>query len=945
MFKSVAGFVLLLTCTGSVSAGEEDVEWRRETLSVCGLGRPRFEETYHLRSPKALPRIDSTPVWLPQQKPLTKDQLAIIERVIRDDFLVNDDTRGGCRQWYPSVAVQQSGGIVVAWHDERNGASDIYAQRYDSIGAPQGLNSRVNDDVGSTEQGYPSVATDGTGGFVVAWYDYRNGDPDIYAQRYDPSGVPQGSNFRVNDDVGSARQLCPSVAMGDAGGFVVAWEDGRSGSNIYAQMYDSSGNPQGPNFKVNDDPGPAWNWYPSIAMNGSGGFVVAWERDANDIYAQRYDSLGSPQGPNFRVNDDPGSAQQRFASAAMAGTGGFAVAWHDYRNGNYDVYAQRYDSLGNPQGSNFRVNDDMGSTGQLYPSAAMDESGALLVTWHDSRNGDYDIYAQRYDSSGAPQGPNFRVTDDVGSAFQVRASAAMDGTGRFVVVWSDYRPDDARYGDSDVYAQRYDASGAPQGGNFKVNDDTGSAGQYYPSGAMGETGRFVLAWTDERSGDSSDVYAQAYDSSGNPQGPNFKVNDDTGSAWQYFPSVAMDGSGRSVIAWQDYRNGLDGDIYAQRYDSAGVPQGLNFRVNDDIHLAWQSYPAAAMDGSGGFAVAWYDYRNGDWDIYAQRYSSSGGPQGSNFRVNEDGGSAYHRSPSMAMDRSGGFVVAWEDKRNGWLQPDIYAQRYDSSGNPQGSNFKVNDDAGTTWQSVPSAAMDETAAFVITWQDDRNGHDDIYAQRYDPSGIPQGGNFRVNDDGGSAAQSSPSVTIDPAGGRFVVFWTDFRNPDGDPEVVAQKYVDGVASGPNLQINQPDSFPYNHQLSWTFSLASNSDEVAFTWMDNRRHKGWDIYAKLTDWDLIGIEEHSKEYLHTTYSLVSYPNPFVNRTILEFGFTKSCVVNLKIYDTAGREMASLLRKRFEPGNHRIVWAPEEVPSGIYFARLALGDFYLTKKMVVLR
>jgi len=67
-------------------------------------------------------------------------------------------------------------------------------------------------------------------------------------------------------------------------------------------------------------------------------------------------------------------------------------------------------------GANLLVNDDGGSSYQLYPSIAMDGSGNFIITWEDYRSGNYDIYAQRYNSGGIKVGANFLVSDDTGSS-------------------------------------------------------------------------------------------------------------------------------------------------------------------------------------------------------------------------------------------------------------------------------------------------------------------------------------------------------------------------------------------------------------------------------------------------------------------------------------------------------------------------------------------------
>src|SRR5262249_16035375 len=102
---------------------------------------------------------------------------------------------------------------------------------------------------------YPTVAMNGAGYSVFTWSSYgqdRSGW-GVYGQRYDPTGVPLGREFRVNTTtVGD--QMYSTVAMDGAGNFVVTWssygQDG-SGWGVFAQRYDMNGNPIGREFQVN----------------------------------------------------------------------------------------------------------------------------------------------------------------------------------------------------------------------------------------------------------------------------------------------------------------------------------------------------------------------------------------------------------------------------------------------------------------------------------------------------------------------------------------------------------------------------------------------------------------------------------------------------------------------------------------------------------------------
>jgi sugar-specific transcriptional regulator TrmB len=303
---------------------------------------------------------------------------------------------------------------------------------------------------------------------------------------------------------------------------------------------------------------------------------------------------------------------------------------------------------------------------------------------------------------------------------------------------------------------------------------------------------------------------------------------------------------------------------------------------------------------------------------------------SDFLVNDDitGGcyQGYHR---VAMDSAGNFVVCWEDNRHSLT--DIYAQRFDATGSPQDTAFRVNDDAAHTYQWDPAIALDNAGNFVIVWADWRNdiyGAWDIYAQTYDAAGNPVGVNFRVNDDAPGNINYRPAVAIDPAGGRFVICWLDYRDPDLNTEIRAQFYENGSPVGTNVQINDPDPFPYNLQWSWQTMVHCNGDTLLFAWQDTRRHKGWDIYAKLIDWSFPGIEEVGHDVAR--HGLRAYPSPF--RNCITITGTDDA---LEIYDICGR-----LVGRVTTG----IWNGKdlngrEVKSGVYFLRAKSSDYEVLK------
>jgi hypothetical protein len=210
-----------------------------------------------------------------------------------------------------------------------------------------------------------------------------------------------------------------------------------------------------------------------------------------------------------------------------------------------------------------------------------------------------------------------------------------------------------------------------------------------------------------------------------------------------------------------------------------------------------------------------------------------------------------------------------DDRNGNF--DIYAQRFDYNGYLIGANFKVNDDNTSAVQGYPTVSIDLSGNFSIVWEDSRNGNTNIYMQRYNSNGIPIDTNFRVDDDTSESDQYSPTIAYD-ATGRQIVVWCDYRNSDDDLEIYAQAFQNnGVRLGVNRQINLPDLFPANNQWLIGQGVICNSSRIGFAWIDNRRHQGWDIYSKITDWDFMaGIEQSSAQMNLNPNPIQLFPNP---------------------------------------------------------------------------
>jgi hypothetical protein len=294
---------------------------------------------------------------------------------------------------------------------------DIYAQRIDASGVVQWTTNGVAVCTAVDFQTSPAIATDGSGGAIVAWVDERTGSYlQIYAQRINASGVVQWTTDGVYLSTGVIDSYSQAIISDGAGGAIVTWYDDLSGSNdIYAQRITASGAAQWTAggealcAAANDQGVPA------IASDGAGGAIVAWHDyrsgTHSDVYVQRITASGAAQWTADGVALCAAANDQGLPAIASDGAGGAVVTWYDYRSGTHSgVYAQRITASGVAQWTADGVvlcaaaNDQLPTAfGQRFPPIVSDGAGGAIVAWHDNRSGiAYDIYAQRVSAAGDP---------------------------------------------------------------------------------------------------------------------------------------------------------------------------------------------------------------------------------------------------------------------------------------------------------------------------------------------------------------------------------------------------------------------------------------------------------------------------------------------------------------------------------------------------------------
>lgn len=350
------------------------------------------------------------------------------------------------RQEWPSMATLNDGGYVVTWtsYNQDGSAGGIYAQHYNADGTAFGGETLVNTTT-SSDQVYASIAALQDGGYVIGWMslDHDGSGYGIYTQRYNADGTPFGVETLVNTSTVDHQQVQSMGALAD-GGYVVAWSspDGSS-YGIYAQRYNADGTPFGGETQVNTNTADH-QLYSATAGLADGGYVVTWMSYGQDgsewgIYAQRYNSDGTPSGGETLVNTSTASSQHQPAVTALEG-GGYVVVWMSYAQDGGDIYAQRYNADGTPSGGEALINVTTAGD-QTFPAVTGLDGDRYAVGWTGTGPDGFGVYVQIFAADGTPDGGETLVGSNVNLIYTLALTTLGDGS--VAAAWTGFDESDA----------------------------------------------------------------------------------------------------------------------------------------------------------------------------------------------------------------------------------------------------------------------------------------------------------------------------------------------------------------------------------------------------------------------------------------------------------------------------------------------------------------------
>jgi hypothetical protein len=650
---------------------------------------------------------------------------------------------------------------------------------------------------------------------------------------------------------------------------------------------------------------------------------------------------------NLAVCDTTG--EQALAKIGSTSDGGSYISWFDNRSGSYAVYLQRLDPLGNKMWapSGLLISNNPQSSSLVDWDLMVDDNDNAIVAFTDTRNsGNLNPFVYAISPNGdflwGANGIDLNPTAD----FQANPKLAKTDDGNIVVAWI------IATTRNQVGLQKISLTGTKLWGTNPIVIQSATEGYNYPDVVTSDSGGVVLfhtATTGSFPAQAVKLRAKKISSAGSI---SWGVNvQDLGKIAAFTtPKVYTDNNNGGLIAWHDDRdnNSLQSG-FVQRVSSSGT---LYFPVDGaEVSLMTNRHkfnPVVAFDNTTDETyVFWVETepnqnQNG---ISGQKLSLNGTRQWTdNAKVFKD--------LSVAFTTSISYLTSEIGNGRAYL---FYLEGNGSGLNDKVEGFACNTSGDFLWTgnftilSNPTSDKLQMVSTVdvhknckLAWGDNRLDASGIYAQDINPDGQLGNSIVPVELTSFSASVSNNSVTLN------WITATELNNS-------------GFQIERSVISNEERNLDWE-QIGFINGNGTTSESHSYSFIDKILSSGKYSY-RLIQIDFDGTFSYSNEVevdlsLPQTFSLEqNYPNPFNPSTTISFSvpsvvdanFASTTLVQLKVYDLLGNEIATLVNEEKPAGNYEVEFSTSSInhqtSSGVYFYKLQAGSFVDTKKMILMK
>jgi hypothetical protein len=597
--------------------------------------------------------------------------------------------------------------------------------------------------------------------------------------------------------------------------------------------------------------------------------------------------------------------------------------------GLFGLVAAELLGQGIPFGQEFQVNT-FSEYEQMDPSVISLLGGGFVVSWTSMRNEGWgeQIYGQLFNESGAMSGKEFKINTKTSSCF--RSAMASLHLGGFVACWCASNglvgPDGlTRY---DVYGQRFDDFGTKIGEEFQVNTPT-QRNQMYPSVVALQNNGFIICWqSSDRNSSDDGIYGQIFKASGEKSGSEFRIS--TSSHSSFLPSVTSSADGSFFVCWTGYTAGVQGrECFCQRFDSTGMKLGGERQVAEGVDYS-ESRQYVSLFAKNKIVVCWDGFNEHHKSVAGQVLNQSGEKLGNLFLVSMNSMDCHFGS--VISLQNGGFMVCWESMVTDENKAGVYAQLYDSTAERIGQAFLIsNYFQRTSDYDYLSISKLFDGGVIACWNTEKQqGYGwDVHAKRFpaDPQNhtlIPFSVITPLND--------SSINTIHP-----LLQWSQSTN-----QIVCYPwelhYKILVADNPYF--SSPQIFEQDQDT--TLTLQNLSPGTTYFWKVLAKNIAGDsLWSSNTNAFFVSrdatddVKEDKQNQPNQFVLHQNYPNPFNPETTIRFDLPQAGLIEIAIYNIAGKLVKTLASESKSAGSFSVVWGGRDssgnmMSSGIYLCRM---------------
>lgn len=393
----------------------------------------------------------------------------------------------------------------------------------------------------------------------------------------------------------------------------------------------------------------------------------------------------------------------------------------------------------------------------------------------------------------------------------------------------------------------------------------------------------------------------------------------------------------------------------------GTYAGLNGSKAQDKH--W----TIVDENTGIIYMTWTQF-----DVYGS--SSNSCKTKIMFSKSTDGGDTW--SQAISINEVDGNCLDEDDTVEGAvpaLGPN--GEIYVAWAGPVGIVFNKSLDGGTTWlaQDIPVNPMPtgwdysipgidrangmpitkcdlsggpNNGTIYVNWSDQRNGSNDtdVWLAKSTDGGETWSSEIRVNDDAPGKQQFFTWMDIDQTNGVLHFIFYDRRNYTNNNTDVYMAYsLDGGDSFVNYKVSDSPFLPNAGIFFGDYTNVSVHNNVVRPIWTRLQSGQLSIWTDVTPFDVLSTQDNSSE---TVNKALQYPNPATNISYVSFKLHDLSTVSLKLYDTQGREVFTILeneQKNYGKYIFPIHLDELDLNTGTYYCKLSVNGKVKTLKMIV--